>query len=104
MRRGTSSAVRRVGTASHRSPSLRANYHVLFIAATVISSRPRLLNLTPTVVVEDIFHGLGRFQMNLTQVCTVKNRVSVYAYACGGLRPLGAYTGNANRYSRYIYM
>ncbi|CAM9502237.1 unnamed protein product, partial [Ectocarpus sp. 12 AP-2014] len=35
-------------------------------------------------------------------VCTVKNRVSVYAYACGGLRPLGAYTGNANRSSYYI--
>ncbi|CBN74423.1 denticleless homolog [Ectocarpus siliculosus] len=35
-------------------------------------------------------------------VCTVKNRISVYAYTCGGLRPLGAYTGNANRSSYYI--
>ncbi|CAM9825985.1 unnamed protein product [Ectocarpus fasciculatus] len=35
-------------------------------------------------------------------VCTVKNRVSVYAYASGGLRPLGTYTGNASRMSYYI--
>lgn len=38
----------------------------------------------------------------LPQVCTVKNHVSVYAYSCGSLRALGAFTGNENRSSYYI--
>lgn len=36
------------------------------------------------------------------QVCTVKNRISVYAYASGALRSVGAYTGNENSSSYYI--
>lgn len=36
------------------------------------------------------------------QVCTVKNHISVYAYASGGLRPVGAFTGNENNSSYYI--
>ncbi|CAM9868860.1 unnamed protein product [Scytosiphon promiscuus] len=35
-------------------------------------------------------------------VCTVKDHVSVYAYASGSLRHLGAFTGNQNRSSYYI--
>eukprot|EP00904_Undaria_pinnatifida_P005694 jgi/Undpi1/2254/HiC_scaffold_13.g05640.m1 len=35
-------------------------------------------------------------------VCTVKNHISLYAYASGRLRHLGAFTGNENNSSYYI--
>ena len=37
-----------------------------------------------------------------SQVCTVKNHISVYSYASGSLRPRGTFTGNNNTSSYYI--
>lgn len=38
----------------------------------------------------------------LDQVCTVKNKISVYMYTAGTLVPRGVFTGNTNTSSYYI--